>query len=44
MCKTVFSTIKRTLGNAMRARACYGEFRELLLMCTVHDVKQSLNP
>ena len=44
MCKTVFSTIKRTLGNAVRARACYGEFRELLLMCRVHDVKQSLNP
>jgi len=44
MCETVFSTIKRTLGDAVRARTWYGEFRELVLMCAVHNIKQSLNP
>jgi len=42
MCETVFSTIKRTLGDAVRSRTWYGEFRELVLMCTVHNIKQSL--
>jgi IS5 family transposase len=44
MCEVVFSTIKRTLGDAVRARTWHGEFRELVLMCTIHDIKQSLNP
>ena len=44
MCETVFSTIKRTLGDAVRARSWYGEFRELILICIVHNIKQSLNP
>jgi IS5 family transposase len=38
------ATIKRTLGDAVRARTWYGEFRELVLMCTVHNIKQSLKP
>jgi len=42
MCETVFSTIKRTLGDAVRARTWYGEFRELVLICAVHNIKQSL--
>jgi len=42
MCETVFSTIKRTLGVAVRAQTWYGEFRELFLMCTVHNIRQSL--
>ncbi len=42
MCKTVFSAIKRTLGDAVRARSWYGEFRELVLMCTVHNTKQAV--
>ncbi|SFT02871.1 IS5 family transposase [Halostagnicola kamekurae] len=42
MCETVFSTIKRTLGDAVRARSWYGEFRELVLMCTVHNIKQAV--
>jgi len=42
MCETVFSTIKRTLGDAVRARTWYGEFRELVLMCVVHNTKRSL--
>ncbi|MFC7251491.1 IS5 family transposase [Halomicroarcula sp. GCM10025324] len=44
MCETVFSTIKRTLGDAVRARTWYGEFRELVLMCAVHNIKQALKP
>jgi IS5 family transposase len=44
MCETVFSIIKRTHSVAVRARTWYGEFRELVLMCTVHNIKQSLNP
>jgi len=33
--ETVFSVIKRTLGNAVRARSWYREFREIVLMCVV---------
>jgi len=43
VCETVFSTIKRTLGNTVRTRSWYSEFRELVLMCAVHNIKQSLN-
>jgi len=43
MCETVFSTIKRTLGDTVRARPWYGEFRELVLMCPVHNIKQTVN-
>ncbi len=42
MCETVFSSIKRTLGDAVRARTWYGEFRELVLMCAVHHIKQAV--
>ncbi|MDL0131518.1 IS5 family transposase [Halobacterium salinarum] len=44
MCETVFSTIKRTLGDAVRARSWYGEFRELVLMCAVHNIRQAVKP
>jgi IS5 family transposase len=37
--ETVFSAIKRTLSNAVRARAWYREFREVILMCSVYKVK-----
>ena len=43
MCETVFSTIKRTLGDAVRARTWYGEFRELVLICAVHNIKHTVN-
>jgi IS5 family transposase len=43
MAETVFSTIKRTLGETVRARTWYGEFRELVLMCVVHNIKQTVN-
>ncbi|MBX0325675.1 IS5 family transposase [Halomicroarcula sp. F13] len=42
MCETIFSTIKRTLGDAVRARTWYGEFRELVLMCAVYKTKKAV--
>ena len=42
MSETVFSTIKRTLGDAVRARSWYGEFRELVLMSAVHNINQAV--
>jgi len=42
MYEIVFSTIRRTLGDTVRARTWYGEFRKLVLMCTFHNIKQSL--
>ena len=40
--ETVFSTIKRTLGHAVRARAWYREFREIVLMCAVYNTKRAV--
>jgi IS5 family transposase len=42
MCETVFSTTKRTLGDAMRAWIWHGEFRELALMYAVHNIKKTV--
>jgi IS5 family transposase len=42
MCETVFSAIKRTLGTAVRARTWYREFREVALMCAVHNIKRAV--
>jgi len=44
MCETVFSAIKRTLGDAVRARAWYREFRELVLKYVIHNIKRAVNP
>ena len=44
MSESVFSTIKRTLGDAVRARTWYGQFREIVLMCAVHNMKGALEP
>lgn len=41
MCETVFSSIKRTHGDAVRARTWYREFRELVLKCVVHNIKRA---
>ena len=41
--ESVFSTIKRTLGHAVRARAWYREFREIVLMCAVYNIKRAVN-
>jgi len=40
--ETVFSTIKRTLGHAVRARAWYREFREIVAMCLVYNIKRAV--
>jgi len=40
--ETVFSTIKRTLGHAVRARAWYREFREIILKCSVYNIKRTI--
>ncbi len=40
--ETVFSTVKRTLGHAVRARAWYREFREIVLMCSVYNIKRAV--
>jgi len=42
MCETVFSTIKRTLGDAVRAQAGTVNFVNSFLMCVVHNTKRSL--
>ncbi len=39
----VFSVIKRTLGDAVRARSWYREFREIVLMCVVYKIKRSVS-
>src|SRR6056297_328875 len=44
VCETVFSTIKRTLGDAERARAWFREFREIVLKCAVHNIKRAVTP
>jgi len=44
MCEAVFSSIKRTLGDAERARAWFREFREIVLKCIVHNIKRAVTP
>ena len=39
--ESVFSSFKRSLGVALRARAWYREFRELALMCAVYNIKKA---
>ena len=41
MCETVFSSIKRTHGDTVRAQAWYREFRELVVKCVVHNIKRA---
>jgi len=42
MSETVFSSIKRTLGSAVRARSWWLEFREMLLKATVYNLRRSV--
>ena len=44
MCETVFSSIKRTHGDAVRARTWFREFRELVVKCVVHNIKRAVKP
>jgi IS5 family transposase len=41
MAETVFSSVKRSLGTALRARSWYREFREVALMCAVYNIKKA---
>jgi IS5 family transposase len=40
MTETVNSAVKRSLGFAVRARAWHREFREIVLMCVVYNIKR----
>jgi len=35
------SSVKRSLGIALRARIWYREFRELTMMCAVYNIKKT---
>jgi len=43
MTETVNSSVKRSYGSAVRAREWYREFREIVLMCLVYNIKQYVN-
>jgi len=40
--ETVFSSIKRTLGAAVRTRSWWLEFREKILKATVYNFRRSV--
>jgi hypothetical protein len=40
MAETSYSSVKRSLGDALRAHAWYREFREIGLMFAVHTIEQ----
>jgi IS5 family transposase len=42
MSETAFSSIKRTLGDGLRARLWYREFREMILKAAVYNIKKSV--
>jgi len=42
MSETVFSSIKRTLGSAVRARSWWLELREMLLKATIYNLHRSV--
>ena len=41
MSETAFSTTKRSLGSAVRSRAWYREFREIILLFAVHNIENA---
>ncbi|SEP25037.1 hypothetical protein SAMN05216388_105417 [Halorientalis persicus] len=42
MAETAFSAIKRRYGSAVRPRAWYREFRELVLTAAVYNLEQAI--
>ncbi|MFD2373088.1 IS5 family transposase [Haloarchaeobius iranensis] len=42
VCETVNSVIKRSYGSAVRARAWYRQFREIVLAAAVYNVEQAV--
>ncbi len=41
--ETVFSVIKRTLGDAVRARSWYRVLREITLTCAVYNINRAVS-
>ncbi|UWG48117.1 Transposase, IS5 family [Halanaeroarchaeum sp. HSR-CO] len=44
MTKIVNSSIKRSILDSVSARACYRQFREIILAASVHNVKRAVKP
>jgi len=44
MAETSYSTVKRSLGSAVRAQFWYREFRETVLEFAVSNIKQLCEP
>jgi len=44
MTETANSSVKRSYGSAVRAREWYREFREVVLMCLVYNIKRLVKP
>jgi IS5 family transposase len=42
MAETAFAAVKCSLGSAVRARSWYRQFREIVLMFAVHNLRQEL--
>jgi IS5 family transposase len=44
MAETSYSSVKRSLGDAVRAQAWYREFREIGLMFAISNIEQLCDP
>jgi IS5 family transposase len=44
MTETANLLAKRSYGSAVRAREWYREFREVVLMCLVYNIKRLVKP
>src|SRR5699024_3911380 len=44
MTETANSSVKRSYGSAVRAREWYREFREVVLMCLLYNIKRLIKP
>ena len=44
MAETSYSSVKRSLGDAVRAQAWYREFREIILIFAIHNIEQLCDP
>jgi hypothetical protein len=41
MAETSYSTVKRTQDSALRSRFWYRQFREIVLMFALHNIKKT---
>ena len=44
MAETSYSSVKRSLGDAVRAQFWYREFREIVLMFAIYNIEQLCKP